>query len=191
MRNRDHQEASRRRSPPTAGGMIAGLAAMLLVATPAAAQVVEPLGALLACRALPDVPQRLACFDRHAAAVATAIDARDLVVTDRAQRAALATREFGRPVGATAPAARSDEPAATTREPIPARIEATIARAAQLPNGRWAIILDSGARWQQADDRIFARDPRAGMTITITRAALGSYLGKVDGQVAVRLRRVD
>lgn len=191
MRSRDHQEASPRRSPPTPGGMIAGLAAMLLVATPAAAQVVEPLGALLACRALPDGPQRLACFDRHAAAVATAIDARDLVVTDRTQRAALAKREFGRPVGATGPAARSDEPAATTREPIPARIEATIARAAQLPNGRWAIILDSGARWQQADDRIFARDPRAGMTITITRAALGSYLGKVDGQVAVRLRRVD
>lgn len=191
MINRDHRDASQPDPGRTWRGFIVGAGAALLVATPAAAQVVEPLGALLACRTLPDGPQRLACFDRQAAAVSTAIDARDLVVTDRAQRAALAKNDFGRPVGATGATARNDATKATTREPIPARIDATIARAAQLASGRWSIVLDTGARWQQADDRIFARDPRAGMKITITRAALGSYLGKVDGQIAVRLRRVD
>ncbi|WP_051272732.1 hypothetical protein [Sphingomonas phyllosphaerae] len=167
------------------------LGATLLIAFPATAQVPAPLDALLGCRALPEGAERLACFDRTAAALSTAIADRDLVVTDRQQRAAIAKNEFGRPAGAAVAVERKADGAEPARAAVPARIDATIARAAQLANGRWSIVLDTGARWQQADDRIFARDPRAGMKITITRAALGSYLGKVDGQIAVRLRRVD
>lgn len=188
MTKRAFREPSRAQGmQPRHRGLLA-LSATLLVATPAAAQVPAPLNALLGCRALPDGPERLACFDRTTAALSTAIDERDLVVTDRGQRAAMAKNDFGRAAVAVERKADGAEPA---RAAVPARIDATIARAARLANGRWSIVLDTGAQWQQADDRIFARDPRAGMKITITRAALGSYLGKVDGQIAVRLRRVD
>lgn len=191
MTKRAFREPSRAQGvQPRRRGLLA-LSATLLVATPAAAQVPAPLNALLGCRALPDGPERLACFDRTTAALSTAIDERDLVVTDRGQRAAMAKNDFGRPAGAAVAVERKANGAEPAPAAVPARIDATIARAARLANGRWSIVLDTGAHWQQADDRIFARDPRAGMKITITRAALGSYLGKVDGQIAVRLRRVD
>lgn len=191
MTNRAFREPLRAQGVQPRPCWFLALGATLLVAAPGAAQVPAPLDALLDCRALPGGPERLACFDRTAAALSAAIDERDLVVTDRQQRAANARKEFGRPVGAVVPAERERKDAEPARAAVPARIDATIARAARLANGRWSIVLDTGAQWQQADDRIFARDPRAGMKITITRAALGSYLGKVDGQIAVRLRRVD
>jgi hypothetical protein len=191
MTNRAFQEPLRDQTVRQCLRWFSMLSVTMLAAFPAAAQVPAPLDALLGCRALPGGPERLACFDRTAAALSSAIDERDLVVTDRQQRATIAKNDFGRPAGATMPIERKADGAGPARTAVPSRIDAKIARAARLANGRWSIVLDSGAQWQQADDRTFSRDPRAGMTITITRAALGSYLGKVDGQVAVRLRRVD
>lgn len=163
--------------------------AMTVGAAPAAGQTPLPLATLLDCRSITDGAERLSCFDRSAKTLSAAVADRDLIVTDRQQRAALAKQDFGRPAGA-ASGSRADV-RAPGRPELPARIDATIAKASRLPTGRWLIVLDNGARWQQADDRILARDPRAGMTISVTRAALGSYLGKVDGQVGIRLRRVD
>lgn len=189
MTFRDSNDAVTCTGRHSAGQLAGFMLVVATIATPAAAQAPAPLATLLDCRPIADGTKRLACFDRSAATLATAIADRDVMVTDRAQRAALAKQDFGRPAGA--PGAGRTDTEEAQRPALPARIDATIARASQLATGRWLIVLDSGARWQQADDRIFARDPRAGMKITVTRAALGSYLGKVDGQVAVRLRRVD
>lgn len=172
------------------GRLTGMMLAVNIAAAPAAAQTPTPtpLATLLNCHTDSNDARRLACFDRAASTLAAAITDGDLVVTDREQRAALAKQDFGRTAGA--PGDRRDARDAE-RPALPARIDATIARAGRLPTGRWMIILDNGARWQQADDRTLARDPHAGMKITITHAALGSYLGKVDGQVAIRVRRID
>lgn len=185
----DCKDAGSRNVARGLGRLTGFVLAAAMTVTPVAAQAPTPLATLLDCRAITDEAKRLACFDRSATMLAAAIADRDVVVTDRVQRAALAKQDFGRSA-ASANEGRS-EGRAMERPALPAKIDAMIARAGRLPTGRWLIVLDNGARWQQADDRILARDPRAGMKITVMRAALGSYLGRIDGQVAIRLRRVD
>ena len=174
--------------------------AVLLIAVPAAAAdapkqappaVVQKL---LDCRALADAAARLACLDAGVAALAGAVENRDVLVADKEQvRAArrglfgLALPSFnlfGADKDPEEKGEKKDERGALTE------IEATITAARPTRAGGWRFVLDDGSVWLQTDTLSYRRDPKPGMKIRIKRAAMGSYLANIDDQKAVRMRRV-
>lgn len=154
-------------------------------AQPTPSEQPEAVGRLLACRALEAAEARLTCFDREVAAFEAAQAANQLVVMDREQVRRTRRTLFGLvlpDLGIFGDDNRGPEAAVS-------EIETTIRSASQNPLGKWVMVLEDGARWIQIDTRDPARDPRSGMTIRIRRAAMGSYLANIDGQIAIRVRR--
>ncbi len=174
--------------------------AILLIAAPAAAadkpKPASPavVQKLLDCRALTDATARLACFDAGVAALAGAVENRDVLVADKdevkkARRglfglALPSFNLFGADKDEVAEGEKKDERGALTE------IEATITAARPSRTAGWRFVLDDGSIWLQTDAIAFRRDPKAGMKIRIRRAAMGSYLANVEGQLAVRVKRV-
>ena len=144
--------------------------------------------AVVACRAIAEPSERLACFDRSVPALDEARRGRQIVVMDREE-----VREARRGLfGLLLPAGRifgGGDDDSSTGENID-RIETTIDRANRGADGKWIFVLADGARWQQIDVRRI-NDPRQGTTIAIRRAAMGSFLANVGGQTAIRVRRVN
>jgi hypothetical protein len=145
---------------------------------------------LIDCRKLAAAEARLACFDDATSAIAAAIDGKDLVVADRAQISKARRSIFGLAMpdldrlfggGGGDTSSRRGEGAD--------EITATVARSFQSPRGEWTMILDDGSRWVQTDTRELLHDPKKGSTIRIRRAAMGSFLANIDGQIAIRVRR--
>lgn len=141
---------------------------------------------LVGCRALTEAAARLDCFDREVGAVAAAESKQDLVVIDRARVRTARRTLFGLSVPDLGifGAADADEDGV-------GRINAMIASSSRAADGKWMFRLADGARWAQTDSRELAADPRSGQPIAIRRAALGSFLANVNGQTAIRVKRVN
>ena len=168
-----------------------GAAALAAVAVPATAQQQQQerppvLTRVVQCRTIASTAERLACYDREVAAMDAAEASRELVVMDRQQVRRARRSLFGLSLpdlGIFGGDEESDEESA--------RIESTVRSASQTGNGKWIIVLADGARWLQVDSRNLAIEPRPGHSIRIRRALMGSYLANVNGQVAIRVRRVN
>ncbi|WP_310476379.1 hypothetical protein [Sandarakinorhabdus sp.] len=149
---------------------------------------------LLDCRALTDAAARLACLDAGVSALASAVESRDVLVADKeevkkARRGlfglALPTFNlFGADKDEVAEGEKKDERGALTE------IEAIITAARPSRTAGWRFVLDDGSTWLQTDSLGFRHDPKPGMKIRIRRAAMGSYLANVEGQTAVRVKRI-
>jgi hypothetical protein len=166
--------------------VISGLLA-LAAATSAAARSPIPGGTpaivqgLLACRAIADPAQRLACYDRQSSAVATAIDKKDLVVIDK-ERATEARRSvFGFSVPSFAGLLGGGDLN---------QIEETVSAVGQNAEGGLIVKLADGSMWSQTDDTPVALEPRRGDKVVVKRGALGSYFVKVGGQPGFKAKRI-
>lgn len=150
---------------------------------------------LLECRSITDTAQRLACLDSGVAALADAVEKRDVVVADREQVKKARRSLFGiaLPSFNLFGGGKDDDAGKDDTDELGAlkEIEATLKGARQGPGRNWRFVLDDGSVWVQTDGRVMPRDPRAGMPIRIRRAAVGSFLANVDGQIAVRVRRLN
>jgi len=165
-------------------------AVLAAVAAPAAAQPPEQerpaaLTRLVECRAVQAEAERLACYDREVAAFEAAEQSRELVVMDRQQVRRTRRTLFGLVLPNLDLFGDDNE----DEEEGVSELETTLRSAAEDPNGKWILVLEDGARWRQIDSRTLSRDPRGGQTIRIRRAAMGSYLANIDGQIAIRVRR--
>lgn len=138
---------------------------------------------LLDCRKLADSTERLACYDKAAAAIESASASGDLVSLDRAQRRAARRQAFG----FTLPTLSFLDRGETEKEA--SRITATIAGASQDPLGKWIIRLDDGAVWRQDEYGELARLPRKGSAVVITKGMLGAFFMTVDGQSLGKVKR--
>lgn len=159
------------------------------LATPVSAQDVKDsrppaLKRLTNCRSIASQTERLACYDREVAAVDAAEARKDLVVVDREQLKKTRRTLFGLTLpnlsvfGNDSP----DEEGVT-------QIESKIKAATQTAYGKWILELADGARWIQIDSRELAIEPRPGHDVKIRKAALGSYVANIKGQVAIRVKR--
>ena len=173
--------------------VISGSLALLAVAamaTPAGAQTKKPaqppaaLSRVLACQAIRDGTQRLACYDRQVAAMSHAQATGDLVAMDRQEVRRTKRSLFG--IALPDLGVFGDN---SIGENV-SSLETTIKTARQNADGKWTFELAEGGRWAQIDSREFIVDPRAGHPIRIRRAAMGSYLANVNKQIAIRVRRV-
>jgi hypothetical protein len=166
--------------------MIGAMAAIQPIVAEAQVTPERPalLAKLVACRAIAAVPERVACYDQHVAALDKAERGRDVALVERTEVNRARRSLFGFPV----PRLKifeggSDEPEFT-------RIEATIKEARQSA-GRWSFQLDDGSRWAQSETDELARAPKPGDTIRVRRGAVGSFLANIGKAPAIRVRRVE
>jgi hypothetical protein len=136
------------------------------------------------CRKLADSAARLACYDRTVDAMSSAESKGDLVTIDREQRRAVRRQAFGFSLPSFSIFDRGEKPEEVNR------LTARISSAERDPYGKWIVKLDDGAAWVQTESQDLGRDPRKGSTVEINKGLLGAYFMKVDGQAAIKVRRV-
>ncbi len=165
-----------------------GLATLTFAAGPATtAEPAKPraaqLQSMLDCRKETDSAARLACFDAAAAMFDAAEQSGEVVVVDRAQVREARKAAFG---------FNFQMPSFMTQGAKPEeldRVTATVESARRDARGKWIIRLTDGATWRQIDSITLGKDPRAGSTVEIRTAMLGSFFMKIDGQTAIRATR--
>lgn len=145
----------------------------------------EVLQQVLDCRAIQDQAQRLACYDGAVAKMDQAEKSGDIVVVDRDQVREARKEAFGFELPKLSLFDRSDKP-----EQID-RISAVVERAYVNRDGKWVIVLQDGAQWVQVDSEPLNKAPNKGSKAEIRKAAMGSFFMNLDGQRAIRARRVN
>ena len=166
-------------------------AACLSLAAPVAAKAIDDAGErtsrprviqqLYDCRAIADAAQRLACFDRQVAELATAEERKQVRVADKeeVERARRGLFGFSIPrIGLFG------------GEEIES-VELAVRSARTDQSGKWVMRMEDGSTWVQTDTRPLRRAPKAGQKVKIRSAALGSYFANVEGQTAIRVKRSD
>lgn len=147
---------------------------------------------LLQCRTIADNVERLACFDRQVGAMDSAAQRDEVVVLDKSELSKTRKTLFGfsfPKLPFLGDGDDKDGDKAPAQEEGVTRMEAVIASVRSLGYGKWQIGLEDGAQWMTTE-AVAGRDPKVGQTIELKRAAMGSFLGKVDGGRAVRMKRV-
>jgi hypothetical protein len=178
----------------TAFGMRARLGTLLFAATlaggPSAAAPPQGPGRVTAlqkladCRKVPEPDKRLACYDDAAATFDQAEAKGDIVVVDREKVRKVRRQAFGFTLPSLALFDRGDKPEQVDE------VTLAIEGARQDGGGKWTVVLEGGQVWRQIDTAEFTRDPRPGMTATIRRAMMGSYMMTVgNGHAAIRVHR--
>lgn len=176
------------------------LSAVALVAgglgAPAAAQEMDRREALttppaiytdlVACKDIAEPTARLACYDEKVTALQTAQSSNQVVIADREQ-----VREARRGLfGLSLPRIKLFDGDGDEGGEIEA-VDGTIKSAGKTRGGKWVIRLEDGAIWQQTDPpRSTMRRPRAGDSIVIERAALGSFMAKVNDGRGFKVKRI-
>ncbi|SFG14668.1 hypothetical protein SAMN05518801_10891 [Novosphingobium sp. CF614] len=142
---------------------------------------------LMACRAVTDAGERLACYDRQIAAFSEAASKHEIVISDK--NAVKAARRglfgFAAPIGKLMGFGGEDDRAEEIEQ-----IETTVAGVRRSAAG-WRLELEDGSTWEQNDTRDFVLSPKIGNAVRISRGALGTYLVSVQGQRAVKMRRIN
>lgn len=144
---------------------------------------------LLQCRAIADNAQRLACFDQQVGAMEAASQRDEVVVLDKSELKKTRKTLFGFAFPKLPFLGDGDDKEEVRQEEGFSHIEAKIASLRGMGYGKWQIILEDGAQWMTTE-AVTGREPKVGQTIEIRRAAMGSYMGKVEGGRAVRMKRV-
>lgn len=152
-------------------------------APPPAPSRAPTVQAVIACQALVDNAQRLACYDKAVAGMAQAEVKGDLVTIDREQRRAVRRQAFGLTLPSLAMFDRGERPEEADR------ITAKVKSASHTVTGKWVIELEDGAVWRQIDDNQIYKSPRPGSVAAIRKAMLGSFFMNLDGQQAIRVHR--
>jgi hypothetical protein len=171
------------------GAGVALMALALAGSAVAADPKSEPRAAIVQkltdCRKIADNAQRLACYDEAAAAFDQAEAKGDVVVVDREQARKVRRQAFG----FTLPSISLFEKGETQEEIE--NVSGVVASARQNGLGQWIIKLEDGAVWTQVDTKEVFKTPKAGMSVKIRKASLGSYLMSIDGGGGFRAKRTD
>lgn len=154
---------------------------------PAPTEAIPPIvERLFDCRSIADPTERLACYDREVANVEQAAQVDDLVIADREQLREARKGLFG----LTLPKMRLFDRGSEEERALDA-IDGVIASTRMSASGKLVITLEDGARWIQTDETPIPGTIRPGDTITIKKAAMGSFLGKIGTKRAFRIQRLN
>lgn len=144
------------------------------------------IDALSACRSVAESTARLACFDQAAAALQSARDKRELVVVSKDTVKQTRRRLFGIALPSIKLFGDGIDDGDDT---VVTSITAKVVTVQRFDATRWTMKLDDGSTWQSLEP-FRLRDPRPGDTIVVKRAAMGSFLGSVNGARSVRMMRI-
>jgi hypothetical protein len=140
---------------------------------------------LVNCRTIADPTERLACYDAKVAAMDEAEKKDELVLADKASMKEARRGLFGFSIPKLKIFGNDG------KEEEKFELVAKIDSAYQASPGKWTILLDDGARWVQIDSQVMRKNPERGNEIKIREAAMGSYFANINGQRAIRMRRVN
>ena len=178
---------------PRLAALLATVAAA--AAAPAAGQsppsADQQLGDVQACRAIADVAQRVACYDRASAPVAAGAQPAQAIRSPAPPPPPPPTpeAEFGRSPERARPAPPPPQEvrAAQELDRISARI--TSLRADAL--GRLSFVLDNGQVWRMTESEGVFDFPDRGDTVTIRRGEIGGYRLDWGTNIGVRVARAN
>lgn len=174
---------SRRKA--TLGAILAsGLMAVGAMAATASSPLPAAVQRLLDCRATSADAARLACYDQAVGELGRLLASGEIVVVDKERVATVKRQAFGFSLPSLNLFERGDKPQDL------AEVTATATRVHRKLDGRWSVELDDGAIWEQTDDEKLVRVPHVGSKVVIKKAALGSFLMKIDNEWSVRAQRV-
>ena len=143
---------------------------------------------LIKCKQIAEPAARLACFDGQVTKLEQATDAGDLVIADRATMRQTRKGLFGFRLpglglfGGNKAGADADEVT---------EIDTTISSARQFGYGNWRLTLADGSVWEQIEDARLVFDPKGGSKVHIYKGTLGTFRVNIDGQRAIKMRRVE
>lgn len=168
------------------------IGATMMCAAPAASAPKQQEGpppaqvtSVLACRQVSDSAERLACYDRAAAALGDAVAKRDLVVFDRESVRKTKRGLFGFSIPNLG--IFGDEDGGVEVK----QIDGVIAGLGRNADGGFIFRLADGGRWTQMDSKPIALEPRSGDKVVIKKGALGSYLMSIAKQPGVKVKRIN
>lgn len=165
--------------------------ALLVVASAGAAAAQAPestrpaeLNQAYACRSIPDPAERVACYDRAIDQIVAAEQQGTFVAVDRSRVETVERESFGLDL----PSLGNLLPGRREGQQIE-RLELQVERVVNLGDGRKLFVMTDGQRWAQVEDQS-AHNVRAGDTVTVRRAAIGTFLLSSErGGAAHRVRR--
>ncbi len=143
-----------------------------------------PLSQIYACADQTDDAARLQCYDQAAAQLRAAEQTGQVLAVDREQVAALERESFGFQL----PSLSSMLPNFNGAPQQIERVETQVERVLSLADGRHTFVLANGQSWTQIEPRSVS-NVRAGDSIAIRRAALGSFMLSPEHGAAHRVRR--
>jgi hypothetical protein len=139
---------------------------------------------VVACKAIENADERLACYDSKVAALDEAQKSKEIVVTDKAAIKEARRGLFGFDLPKIKIFGGDDEEELN-------EVEGAVSEAYMNRDGKLTIVLEDGARWSQIDSQKVRRMPKAGVKARIRRAAMGSFFVNIDEQRAIRMKRVN
>ena len=141
---------------------------------------------LVECRSIPDPAARLACYDAQVGKLEQAAASGDVVVADRAtvREARKGLFGFRLPTLGIFGGGEDDKDEVKS-------IEGTVKTARPFGYGSWRVTLADGSVWEQIDDERLVFDPVTGNKVKISKGALGTFRMNIDGQRAIKVRRVE
>ena len=143
---------------------------------------------MVKCKQIADPTARLACFDGQVGKLEQATNSGDLVLADRATMKQARKGLFGFRLpslglfGGNKDGSDADEVS---------EIDTTVTSARQFGYGNWRLTLADGSVWEQTDDVKLLFDPRSGNKVHIYKGAVGTFRVNIDGQRAIKMRRVE
>ena len=165
-------------------------AAIAFIAGPNLVRAAEPaepavIAALKACRALTADAERLACYDKAAQSVTKAQETGEVIIIDKQSARAARRQAFGLELPTLSILDRGADKAETEK------LQSVVKSARVDAEQRLVVTLEDGAVWRQIDDTMLGKPPKAGDTIEVRKAAMGSYMMKIGSQPAIRVRRIE
>jgi hypothetical protein len=171
--------------------VIAGVA---LVALPAFAQE-APLEKVYACAGVADGAQRLACFDSAVASLKQAENSGGLAVVNREQIDKAEKEAFGLAtpsLSALAESARSAGSTVVAETPKALeRVTFPVKAVRMGPDNKYRFVMENGQEWRQTDTIKLPAIGKGPWQAEIRKAAIGTYMLKLDDRTAVRVKRAE
>ncbi len=141
---------------------------------------------VVACKLIESPEQRLACYDEKVVTLDQAQKSKEIVLVDKTGIKEAKRGLFGFTLPKIGIFSDDDD-----NENEITEIEAIAKSASTLEDGKWYIVLEDGARWQQIDNKTINRKPQSGLKVSIRKAAMGSYFVNIDDGPAIRMKRIN
>jgi hypothetical protein len=171
----------------------------LLGSAPAFAQE-RPLDRVYACAGLTDSAARLACFDAAVADLRSATETSGAVLVDREQIAKAEKEAFGlatpslTALAESAAASTATSSAALRPAEKPKTLDSVTLAVKSVQkgaDGRYRFVMENGQIWRQTDQLVLPGVGKGPWTAEIRKAALGTFMLKLDNRTAVRVTRLE
>ena len=140
--------------------------------------------ALAAWRAIAENTARLACYDQASARLTEAVGKGEVIVMDQQEVKQTRRSLFGFQLPRL-PLFRGDS------GPDEDELTAKIVSASGIGYDKYRLRLEGNGVWETTESSSRISVPRSGQSVLIKRGPLGSYMMRIDGQRAVRAKRVE